>query len=394
MLRFNREKFYAGYRTQFGKITPLTQQRVDGINSILDSMEKDPFLVLVEHAAYMFATVKPETAHTFQPIHEYGSHKYFVNRYGGQTKLGKRLGNDTPEEGALYAGVGNVQLTGEDNFERAEAALRREYPAIVAEFEKRTGKKFDLTVGDQPGDRLDPQNAGDPAIAYAIMSYGMRTGMFTGRKLSDYNKVAGFDAYNARDIINGDKKKHGRMIEGYYKQFLTILKAALIRSNSAAAAPLPVVDQLDETAHDPDPTSPTPDGQAAPDVESTQTPNSSTDDSVNVEQNAETIINEGSLIDKAGEAGDKFQYGQGVLDKFGFSVADAKRSIGTVLLTWGKALFAMIMTALGVFLNHWELFVIAGLLLILAYLIWDRSGKRVAEAKAGVPVEVAKEMLK
>lgn len=113
-----------------------------------------------------------------------------------------------------------------------------------------------------------------------------------------------------------------------------------------------------------------------------------------VTQNADTIINEESLVDKTSKLGDKFQSFQGVLDKFGFSIEDAKRSIGTVLLTWGKALFAMIMTALGVLLNHWELFVIAGLLLILAYLIWDRSGKRVAEAKAGMPVDVAKELLK
>jgi len=113
-----------------------------------------------------------------------------------------------------------------------------------------------------------------------------------------------------------------------------------------------------------------------------------------VTQNADTIINEESLVDKTSKLGDKFQSFQGVLDKFGFSIEDAKRSIGTVLLIWGKALFAMIMTALGVLLNHWELFVIAGLLLILAYLIWDRSGKRVAEAKAGMPVDVAKELLK
>lgn len=388
MLKFDRAKFYAGFRKFEGE---LTQQQVNGVNFILDSMEKDPFLKKVEHAAYMFATVKPETAHTYQPIHEYGGHKYFVKRYGSQTKVGRRLGNDTPEEGVIYAGRGDVQLTGEDNYEKAEAALRKYYPEIVADFEKRTGKTFDLTVGDQLNDAGDADNASDPAIAYAIMSFGMHTGMFTGRSLKSHTTATGFDAYNARDIINADKKKNGKMIEGYYNHFLAILKASKV---SAAAAPMPDAESSSGTATDPVITSPTPDAQAVPDVESTQTPNSSTDDSTNVEQNAETIINEGSLIDKANSAGDKLQSLQGVLDKFGFSIADAKRSIGTVLLTWGKALFAMIMTGLGVFLNHWELFVIAGLLLILAYLIWDRSGRRVAEAKAGVPVEVAKEMLK
>jgi len=369
-MRFNRVKFYEGMR-QFER--GLTQGQVNGINYILDSMEKDPFLKKVEHAAYMFATVKPETAHTYQPIHEYGGHKYFVKRYGSQTKVGKRLGNDTPEEGATYAGRGNVQLTGESNYEKAEEALRKYYPEIVAEFEARTGKKFDLTVGDQLNDAGDADIASDPAIAYAIMSYGMRTGMFTGRKLSDFDFNNPTDVRNARKIING--LDHADMIRGYYNRFLPILKQSLILGASTTTADTTATDS-NSPIDEPQDTSPP------------------TNIETEVTQNADTIINEESLVDKTSKLGDKFQSFQGVLDKFGFSIEDAKRSIGTVLLTWGKALFAMIMTALGVLLNHWELFVIAGLLLILAYLIWDRSGKRVAEAKAGMPVDVAKELLK
>lgn len=233
-MRFNRVKFYEGMRKFEGG---LTQGQVNGINYILDSMEKDPFLKKVEHAAYMFATVKPETAHTYQPIHEYGGHKYFVKRYGSQTKVGKRLGNDTPEEGATYAGRGNVQLTGESNYEKAEEALRKYYPEIVAEFEARTGKKFDLTVGDQLNDAGDADIASDPAIAYAIMSYGMRTGMFTGRKLSDFDFNNPTDVRNARKIING--LDHADMIRGYYNRFLPILKQSLISGSSTNTAALP-----------------------------------------------------------------------------------------------------------------------------------------------------------
>jgi putative chitinase len=92
----------------------------------------------------MLATTKHETADTFQPIHEYGSHAYFVRRYGSQTKIGKQLGNDTAEEGAIYAGRGDVQLTGETNYEKAEDALRSDYPDLVAQYEARTGKNFRL----------------------------------------------------------------------------------------------------------------------------------------------------------------------------------------------------------------------------------------------------------
>lgn len=222
-MRFDRSKFYDGLRQWRG---PLTRQQVGGINFILDAMESDPFLRRVEHAAYMLATVKHETADTYQPIHEYGSKAYFIRRYGSQTRVGKRLGNDTPEEGAIYAGRGDVQLTGEDNYEKAEAALRKQYPEIVADFEARTGRKFDLTVGDQADDHNDPENASDPAIAYAIMSYGMRTGLFTTLNLSHYTTSNGFDPLKARAIINGTDK--AELIASYYRRFLPILRASLM----------------------------------------------------------------------------------------------------------------------------------------------------------------------
>jgi putative chitinase len=220
-MNINRKRFFDAYREEFGKIG---QSQVNALDGLLAFMEADSHITDPRHAAYMLATTKHETANTFLPIHEYGSRQYFINRYGSQTKVGKSLGNDTPEEGALYAGVGDVQLTGESNYERAEAALRREYPAVVAAFEHRTGKRFDLTVGDQANDPLDPQNAGDPEIAYCIMSYGMRTGMFTGKKLSDYINGRQADYVNARRIINGTDK--AQLIAGYAESFETILKAS------------------------------------------------------------------------------------------------------------------------------------------------------------------------
>ena len=42
-----------------------------------------------------------------------------------------------------------------------------------------------------------------PAIAYPIMSVGMRKGLFTGKKLGDYIGSSGCDYRNARRIING-----------------------------------------------------------------------------------------------------------------------------------------------------------------------------------------------
>ena len=200
MQRINRAKFYTVYRTKFG---PLTQGQVDGLEALLNSLEADTHITDIRWAAYMLATTKHETADTFKPIHEYGSRAYFIARYGSQTKVGKILGNDTPEEGADYAGRGDAQCTGENNYQMAEAALRKEYPDVVARFEARTGKKFDLTVGDQPNDETDPDNMMDPEISYCTMSYAMRTGAFTGVGLPRYINDKGCDYPNARKIING-----------------------------------------------------------------------------------------------------------------------------------------------------------------------------------------------
>jgi hypothetical protein len=224
-MNFDRKKFFDGLRAWEG---PLSSQQVAGLNFILDAAEQDRYVTRIEWLAYMLATTKHETADTYQPIHEYGGRSYFIRRYGSQTAVGRRLGNDTPEEGALYAGQGLVQLTGETNYEKAEAALRREYPEIVRDFEQRTGRRFDLTVGDQPNDINDPKNAQDPVIAYAIMSYGMRTGMFTSRSLAHYTSANDFDELSARRIINGTDK--AELIAGYFRRFLKILRNALISS--------------------------------------------------------------------------------------------------------------------------------------------------------------------
>lgn len=221
MQPINRQIFFAAWRREFGS---LTQQQVDGLNVLLSMLEADKYVTDIRWGACMLGTTYHETAKTMQPIHEHGSRAYFIGRYGSQTKVGKVLGNDTPEEGADYAGWGDVQLTGENNYEAAEAAMRKYYPDVVARFEERTGRKFDLTVGDQPGDSADPANAGDPEIAYCIMSHGMRTGMFTGVGLKRYIHDDVCDYFNSRKIING--LDCAKLIAGYCVKIEMILREA------------------------------------------------------------------------------------------------------------------------------------------------------------------------
>lgn len=245
-MKFNREKFFSEFRKWRSIVTP---QQFKGLTFLLDCIETDKFITRIDWAAYMLGTTMHETAYTFLPIHEYGSHKYFVNRYGSQTRIGRELGNDTPEEGADYAGQGDVQLTGETNYEKAEIALRREYPALIAKWERETGKQFDLTVGDQPNDKDDPKNAQNPQIAYAIMSYGMRSGMFTGKRLNQYFHDKTQNWVGARAIINGTDR--AQTIAGYGLKFYQILSASLVneseqefKNTSDSAVILPEKDAL------------------------------------------------------------------------------------------------------------------------------------------------------
>jgi predicted chitinase len=75
-----------------------------------------------------------------------------------------------------------VQITGRANYARMTQVLK-------------LGPEADLVQ--------DPEQSLRPAIAYQIMSVGMRKGLFTGKKLGDYIGPNGCDYKNARRIING-----------------------------------------------------------------------------------------------------------------------------------------------------------------------------------------------
>jgi len=170
--------FFNGYRSAYGK---LTVTMVSGLELIGRNMEADPALESIQWAAYMLATVKHECADTWQPIVERGPRSYF-DKYEPGTALGRRLGNTEPGDGYRYRGRGYVQITGRANYARMTTVLCLAPDA-------------DLVA--------DPEQALRPAIAYQVMSVGMRQGLFTGKKLADYIVPGQADYRNARRIING-----------------------------------------------------------------------------------------------------------------------------------------------------------------------------------------------
>jgi putative chitinase len=79
-------------------------------------------------------------------------------------------------------------------------------------------KKMSTALGMDDALLIHPEQVMEPDVAYKIMSYGMRNGSFTGKKLSDYISDAGSDYRNARRIINAlDKadliKGHAEKLE-------------------------------------------------------------------------------------------------------------------------------------------------------------------------------------
>jgi hypothetical protein len=195
----NRAAFFASVRQ--GILGPtLDNDEVQGCEAIMDAMANLP----LSWCAYALATAYHETAHTMQPISEYGGPKYLTRMYdplGARPALAKANGNTTPGDGIKYAGRGYVQLTWKNNYKRA---------------------------GDKLGVDLvtNPEKAIRPDIAARIMREGMVGGWFTGKALSHFlpGSLASLEQYTAaRRIING-KDKAG-LIAGYAMQFQEALKA-------------------------------------------------------------------------------------------------------------------------------------------------------------------------
>lgn len=174
----DRAAFFAKVRSAFG---PLRQAQVDGFNTLLDAMKAWP----VAYTAYGLATAWHETAHTMQPIAEYGK------------GTGRPYGKPGRNGGQIPYGRGYVQLTWDENYERADRELGLN-GALIADYDK----------------------AMEPDIAAAIMVRGMQEGWFTGKKLSNY--LPG-DYINARRVINGTDRS--ALIAGYARVFEKALTA-------------------------------------------------------------------------------------------------------------------------------------------------------------------------
>jgi LysM repeat protein/predicted chitinase len=140
--------------------------------------------------------------------------RYWDDAYGG--RLGNRRGT---MDAANYRGRGFVQLTGRVNYEKMTNELNRE------------GFQYELDGvvwgRDQPIDLLaNPTHVNrNQELASRALVEGMMEGLFTGRELGQYVNDDRADFYNARAVVNGDKRTNGRSIERTARQYAGALSS-------------------------------------------------------------------------------------------------------------------------------------------------------------------------
>lgn len=200
----------------------LTQENVDGIDSLLDYMElrewDDGQVYLRRWLSYLFATSFHETAFRMVPIEEYGSQSYL---------RGKPY--------YPYYGRGHVQLTWESNYRHAtQQIVDRELLSNGAL----------LTNGEWCDLVPKPEQALDMEVSCAVIYTGMWEGWFTGKKLYDYLTDGKRDYVGARRIINGTDR--ASTIAGYAERFEDCFDAAWMTEAAAAPPPTPIEPAADK----------------------------------------------------------------------------------------------------------------------------------------------------
>jgi len=174
--------FIDHYRLLF---QPKDEKNFEPMMCLVEELWDDVRLPLTAQVAYVLASIKHETADTFLPVAELGKGR------------GKRYGQKQGPYDQIYYGRGYAQLTWYMNYEKQAKRLGKpvaEYPDLVM----------------------------DPAIAYDILVYGMTTGMFTGKKLSDYINTKETDFIQARRVLNGTDKAN--LIADYAAKFSRCLR--------------------------------------------------------------------------------------------------------------------------------------------------------------------------
>lgn len=169
--------FFDAYRDAFGKVK---QEQVQPLEFLVTRLSESA--ASLREASYILATVKHETADTYQPVKE----AYWVNDAEAWRKKNLRYWP--------WYGRGFVQLTWERNYKLA-------------------GQKLGMDLTTNPDAVMEPETS------FKILLRGMREGWFTGKKLSDYTAY-----HDMRRVVNGMDKAD--QIAEYAEKFEDLLMQA------------------------------------------------------------------------------------------------------------------------------------------------------------------------
>jgi hypothetical protein len=202
MLNLDSEAFTKAYAELNASLSP---KALTGFSTLANCVAADENIADARWAAYMLATVKHECANRWRPIEEFGKGR--KHPYGVAVEV--RDADGTTYLNSYY-GRGYVQLTWKLNYDRVGRAL---------------GLGNSLV--------LHPEHALEPQTAYRVMSYGMREGIFTGKKLTDYIHEEACDYFHARRIINGLDR--AELIQDYARSFEMLLNKCKLGVTAAAS---------------------------------------------------------------------------------------------------------------------------------------------------------------
>lgn len=194
-MKIDPDVFFAQYKIAFDE--HLSQYQVEGLNEILGLIETDAALTKdVRFVAYVLATVKLECGNEWHPIEEYGK---------GQ---GHSYGVKDAKTGQAYYGRGYTQNTWKFNYDKLTKAWNAQHPSEPVDF---VNNPYLLLIA---------------RYSWFCTSFAMLTGLYTGKKLSDYITEHGADYDHARRIVNGMDAY--AKISKYAKKFEAILMQSVM----------------------------------------------------------------------------------------------------------------------------------------------------------------------
>jgi putative chitinase len=204
MFAFDQDLFFTDWPARSS--LALTDARKDAVSFLLNMFEADTGFTMIRELAYVLATIRWETANTFEPVTE---------RRASQARQPRLWEAQNQYWKTGFYGRGFVQLTWQKNYQGAGQKL--------------SGADFTIDGNDVVVDAStfvrNPDFVLDTDVSYAICSHGMREGWFTGKRLGQFiidGKTP--DYLGARRIINGTD--HAADIAGIANEFELLLRAA------------------------------------------------------------------------------------------------------------------------------------------------------------------------